>query len=198
MAWINALTLRFRNSRVLISEKSFAQDGCQINLDSIPDHHVTLNADELKTRVEDVDNIIDGHPYCDLIVLFQSDDRTIAILIEAKSGRSHSNVRTRHAIDQLSWSLDHFANVSAICPVLPVDCTRFPVLTYTKPIDAVLRSDSVKEKYRQFRRQHRIRIRYIRAGRDIWQVIKAHHINHRNQRFKQCATPNPPPPPSTS
>ena len=173
MDWINALTFRFRNSRVLLTEKSFEQDGCQINLESIPDHSAILNADELKIRVQDVANVINGHPFCDLVALFHSDEQPIAILIEAKSGGSHSNVRTRQAINQLRWSMDHFANISVNCSALPVDCTCFPVMTFKKPIDAVLRSDSVKEQMRDFRRQYRARIRYILAGKDIWQEIQS-------------------------
>ena len=172
MVWINTLAFRFRNSLVLQTEKSFIQDGCHINLESIPDSSVILDADELKTRVQDVENIIDGNPFCDLVALFQSDDQPTVILIEAKSGGSHSNVRTRQAINQLSWSMDHFADISAICSALPVVCVRFPVLTYTKPINAVLRSQAVKENSRQFRRKYRTRIRYVPAGKDIWQFIQ--------------------------
>ena len=156
----------------MVTEKSFVHDRCKINLESMPDPCAIVNVDELKIRVQDVENIIHGNPQCDIVALAHLLNMPVTLLIEAKSGSSHSNIRTREAIDQLSWSMDHFDNIEIMCTALPIGCRRFPVLTHTKPLDAVLRSDSVKEKYRQFRRQHRTRIRFVRAGEDIWQAIQ--------------------------
>ena len=172
MGWIEPIKIRFRNSRVLKTEKSFVQDRCPINLASMPDPSAILNADELRTRVEDVDNVIDGNPFCDLVAICEPNNEPSTILIEAKTDRTHTNARVREAISQLSWSFEHFSNISAICPVLPISCTRYAVLTFTKINDAVLRSPTVKEEARRFRRQHRARIFYVRAGRDIWQEIQ--------------------------
>lgn len=172
MTWINHLATRFSNSRVLQTEKCFIQDRCPINLNSIPDPSVILDADELKTRVEDVDNVIGGSPFCDLVALFDTDRRPTAILIEAKTDQTHTNARTREAINQLSWSFDHFDSVSSICVLLPIECTLYPVFTFTKISDAVLRSPSVKQEARDFRRRHRTRVRFIPAGIDIWQSIQ--------------------------
>ncbi len=172
MGWIEQIRIRFRNTRVLKTEKSFVQDRCPVNLASMPEPSAVLDADELKFRVEDVDNIIGGNPFCDIVAFCEQSDQRIAILIEAKTDRTHLNARTREAISQLSWSFDHFTNISAICNLLPIDCKRHPVLTFTKITDAVLRSPTVKDEARKFRRHHRARIYYVRAGRDIWQEIQ--------------------------
>ena len=173
MGWIEQITNRFRGSAVLKTDKTFIHDRCPINLASLPDPTAILDADELKTRVQGVDNVIDGNPYCDLVALFAPDRQPVAILIEAKTDRTHGNARTREAIDQLSWSFDHFLNISIICNALPVESTRYPVFTFTKVSDTVLRSPSVKDKARKFRRRHRTRVRFVPAGSDIWQFIQS-------------------------
>ena len=172
MGWIEQINHRFRSSRVLKSEKAFVQDRCPVNLTSMPEPSAVLDADELKIRVEDVGNIIDGNPFCDIVALCEHSDEPTAVLIEAKTDRTNLNARTREAISQLSWSFDHFNNISAICNLAPIDCKRYPVLTFTKITDPVLRSPSVKDEARKFRRHHRARIHYVRAGRDIWQAIQ--------------------------
>ncbi len=173
MGWIEQIADRFRNSSVLISSKSFVQDRCPIEFASIPDPSVVLDADALVNRVEEVENTVDQNPYCDVIALCEPDEHPTTIFVEAKTDRTHTNARVREAISQLSWSFEHFAGISAICPTLPISCRRFAVVTFTRVNDNVLRSPTVKERARAFRRQHGSRIFYVRAGQDIWQAIQS-------------------------
>ena len=172
MGWIEQISDRFRNSRVLKSSKTFTQDRCPIDFSSIPDPSAVLDADALLARVEEVENIVDRNPYCDLIAVCESNEQPTTIFVEAKTDRTHTNARVREAISQLSWSFDHFTGISAICPTLPISCQRFAVVTFTRINDNVLRSPTVKEQAREFRRQHGSRIFYVRAGDDIWQAIR--------------------------
>ena len=172
MDWVENLASRFRNTRVLQTSKSFVHDRCPINLTAMPTPSAILDADELKKQVEEVGEVVDENPFCDLVALADYDDQPTAILIEAKTDRTHANARTREAIDQLSWSFDHLEKVALICAAVPVEFERYPVFTYTKISDAVLRSSSVRQRAREFRELHRARVRFVPAGTDIWQEVQ--------------------------
>ena len=126
MGWIEQISDRFRNSRVLKSSKTFTQDRCPIDFSSIPDPSAVLDADALLARVEEVENIVDRNPYCDLIAVCESNEQPTTIFVEAKTDRTHTNARVREAISQLSWSFDHFTGISAICPTLPIPASVSP------------------------------------------------------------------------
>ncbi len=172
MTWINNLKNRFGNSRVLQTEKSFLQDRCPILLDSMPDPSVIIDVDELISFVDFIADITYGNPICDIVAFCSSKNQPIAILIEAKTDRTHTNARTRQAISQLSWSFQHFDKIALTCPLLPIQCRPYAVLTHTNINNAVLRSETVKTEFRRFRRNHGAKIFYVRAGHDIWQAIQ--------------------------
>ncbi len=172
MSWIENLVSRLNHTHVLLTEKSFTHDGCPIILDAIPDSSAILDVDELIIAIDIVKNAVQCNPICDLVAVFENGDKPCVIFIEAKTDRTHTNARTREAINQLNWSLSYFAPIIIRCSLLPMNFTRYAVLTYTNINDAVLRSPSVKNAFRHFRRQNRIKVHYVRAGTDIWQAIQ--------------------------
>ncbi len=172
MIWINELKSRFNNTTIIQNDKKFIQDRCPIHLQSMPEPSVIIDVDKLIKREVMIDRIINGKPICDVLAFCKSDDHQVAILIEAKTSKHHSSERIREAINQLSWSMQHLDLAVQMCSILPLNCARYPVVTFTKINDAVLRIPTVKRAFQEFRRYHGRRIFYVRAGQDIWQNIQ--------------------------
>lgn len=165
MTWLEELSVRFNNPKVVQTDRVFVEDGCNVNLASLPDSSIVLRVDGLNKKVNWVADLINGSHRCDYVVISDLNNTMIIDLLEMKS----SVRRPLHALSQLISSEEILNQAIDSCAIeIPKHEVRAAVVGPIPHKSALDQMDSHKGKLLE-----KSKFIHILDGDDIWMALQS-------------------------
>lgn len=169
MTWLEELSIRFSGPKVVQTDRVFVEDGCNVNLASLPDSSIVLrvdglNKDGLNKKVNWVADLINASHRCDYVVISDLNSIMIVDLLEMKSSVGHP----QRALSQLISSLEILNQAIDSCAIeIPKHEIRSAVVG---PIPHKPALDQIRSHIRKLLQKSKFV--YIADGDDIWKTFQ--------------------------
>lgn len=170
MTWLEELSIRFSDPKVVQTDRVFVENGCNVNLASLPDSSIVLrvdglNKDGLNKKVNWVADLINGSHRCDYVVISDLNNTMIIDLLEMKSSVRHP----QYALSQLISSLEILDQAIDSCTIeIPKHEVRSAVVGPIPHKSALYQMRSHKGKLSE-----KSKFIHILDGDDIWMALQS-------------------------
>lgn len=164
MTWLEELSIRFSNPKVVQTDRVFVENGCNVNLASLPDSSIVLRVDGLNKKVNWVADLINSSHRCDYVVVSDLHGVMMLDLLEMKSSVGHP----QRALSQLTSSLEILNQAIDSCAIeIPKHEIRSAVVG---PIPHKPALDQMRSHIRKL--LEKSKFVYIADGDDIWKTFQ--------------------------